>query len=342
MKIILGTSQGYKTTSILNFGYIYLQEWLSERERDIEDQKESKDSPAPYVVYITSKQKMKENSLVFGTYSEVTIDVLKNIKMKYIDTSEGLINYLIDFHLLKDRPKLVLIDGMELYCTGSNDKKLSQINTSNKKLKVDYLCNLMKHIEELYSNSLSETKFICTHRIFSCIESASTASTKLLNSAKSELNFLISLYVDHCTDVYLMVTSANAGGAPAKLMDSDPEDINIQVDTGEICVANCIFTVCPVTCQTTEKMDDWLELCREEMITLWRVAQSDEIEEEQTSLQRVEEGKEFESVKELVDYLKGEEKQEYDDEGDQRMAQDEEIPASKEISKEKNKMTPSQ
>lgn len=97
------------------------------------------DEPQPYTLFITSRRKLKESDLIFGTYSEVTIDTLKNIQLKYIDSCESLISYLIDFHLLENRPKVIVIDGLELYCSGSEERKMSQVNTSNKKLKVDYI-----------------------------------------------------------------------------------------------------------------------------------------------------------------------------------------------------------
>jgi hypothetical protein len=119
MKIILGTPGAYKTTCLLSIAYAYVDKWIKEREELEEKKGTTIDEPLPYIVYITSKRKLDENQLIFGTYSEVTIDVLKNIRMKYIDTFDSLVQYLLDFHLLPTKPTKVFIDGMELYCSGS-------------------------------------------------------------------------------------------------------------------------------------------------------------------------------------------------------------------------------
>jgi len=42
-----------------------------------------------------------ETQFMFGTYCEVSIETLKQIKLKYIEDYEGLVQFLADFHLLK-------------------------------------------------------------------------------------------------------------------------------------------------------------------------------------------------------------------------------------------------
>jgi hypothetical protein len=54
-------------------------------------------------------------NLIFGIYCEVNIDVLKQIQIKYIEDYEELVKYLLDFHLLPDKPSLLAIDGVDKY-----------------------------------------------------------------------------------------------------------------------------------------------------------------------------------------------------------------------------------
>lgn len=43
---------------------------------------------------------MLESKMIFGIYCEVSIETLREVKLKYIEDYEGLVQYLADFHLL--------------------------------------------------------------------------------------------------------------------------------------------------------------------------------------------------------------------------------------------------
>ena len=62
---------------------------------------------------ITSKKRMVEAKMIFGIYCEVSIETLHEIKLKYIEDYESLIQFLCDFHLIKDRPSILAIDGLD-------------------------------------------------------------------------------------------------------------------------------------------------------------------------------------------------------------------------------------
>ena len=38
--------------------------------------------------------------MIFGIYCEVSIETLREVKLKYIEDYEGLVQFLCDFHLL--------------------------------------------------------------------------------------------------------------------------------------------------------------------------------------------------------------------------------------------------
>ena len=223
MKVILGTPGAYKTTCLLSIAYTWIDKWWKERE-ELEEEKGTKiDEPVPYAIYITSKRKLNENQLIFGTYSEVTIDVLKNIQMKYIESFESLVEYLMDFHLLEMRPSIVIVDGMELFCTNSYERKLSQLTTANRKLKADYLSNLICHLEKMYNKEESKIQFIWGQRIFSTIPDASLATKERIAVSTGEFEFMTKLYSKYTQEVFLLLTSPNAGGEALNFDDSEDE-----------------------------------------------------------------------------------------------------------------------
>lgn len=59
---------------------------------------------------------MIDSRMLFGTYCEVSIDTLREIRIKYIEDYESLVQYLVDFHLLKQKPSILAIDCLESYC----------------------------------------------------------------------------------------------------------------------------------------------------------------------------------------------------------------------------------
>ena len=69
--------------------------------------------------------------MLFGIYCEVSIETLKQIKLKYIEDYEGLVQYLCDFHLLEKRPSLLAIDSLDYYVEGRalpRDTKAMRLN----------------------------------------------------------------------------------------------------------------------------------------------------------------------------------------------------------------------
>lgn len=44
-----------------------------------------------HVCLITSKKKMIESKMIFGIYCEVSIETLREVKLKYIEDYEGLV-----------------------------------------------------------------------------------------------------------------------------------------------------------------------------------------------------------------------------------------------------------
>lgn len=64
---------------------------------------------------ITSKKKMIESKMIFGIYCEVSIETLREVKLKYIEDYEGLVQFLCDFHLLPVKPSILAIDSLEYF-----------------------------------------------------------------------------------------------------------------------------------------------------------------------------------------------------------------------------------
>ena len=75
---------------------------------------------------------------MFGTYCEVSIETLKQIKLKYIEDYEGLVQYLSDFHLLKHKPCLLAIDGLDHYVESGKAS-----STLTKSIRLHFLLSLI-------------------------------------------------------------------------------------------------------------------------------------------------------------------------------------------------------
>lgn len=66
--------------------------------------------------------------MIFGIYCEVSIDTLREVKMKYIEDFDELVRFLCDFHLLPNKPSLLAIDSLEHFI----DTKKQNINLLTK------------------------------------------------------------------------------------------------------------------------------------------------------------------------------------------------------------------
>lgn len=58
---------------------------------------------------------MIESKMIFGIYCEVSIETLREVKLKYIEDYEELVQFLTDFHLLPVKPSVLGIDGLEYF-----------------------------------------------------------------------------------------------------------------------------------------------------------------------------------------------------------------------------------
>lgn len=89
---------------------------------------------------ITSKKKMIEAKMIFGIYCEVSIETLREVKLKYIEDYEGLVQFLCDFHLLPVKPSVLAIDSLEYFV----DSRRQGINQITKQMRFNFLMTLLK------------------------------------------------------------------------------------------------------------------------------------------------------------------------------------------------------
>lgn len=71
---------------------------------------------------------MIESKMIFGIYCEVSIETLREVKLKYIEDYEELVQFLTDFHLLPVKPSVLGIDSLEYFI----DNKRQGINLLTK------------------------------------------------------------------------------------------------------------------------------------------------------------------------------------------------------------------
>ena len=61
-------------------------------------------------MYKGNQNKLAQNSFYFGKYSEVFIDHLKVLKLKYVKSYEDIIQFLLYFRFIEPKPKFLFID----------------------------------------------------------------------------------------------------------------------------------------------------------------------------------------------------------------------------------------
>lgn len=125
MKVILGGPESGKTTITLHYVYNEIAKLLEQFNIESKAQSnkssvlKNSESGVPLVHHhaclITSKKKMIESKMIFGIYCEVSIETLREVKLKYIEDYEGLVQFLVDFHLLPIKPSVLAIDSLEYF-----------------------------------------------------------------------------------------------------------------------------------------------------------------------------------------------------------------------------------
>lgn len=104
-----------------------------------------------------------EAQFMFGTYCEVSIETLKQIKLKYIEDYEGLVQFLADFHLLKHKPCLLAIDGLDHYVEGGKS-----VNSLTRSMRLHFLLTLIKDCSENFLDSSQIFKMHNTLLTYRC------------------------------------------------------------------------------------------------------------------------------------------------------------------------------
>lgn len=111
--------------------------------------------------FITSKKRMLDTQFMFGTYCEVSIETLKQVKLRYIEDYEGLIAFLMDFHLLKNKPCLLALDSLDHYLETSTSSgngtgaqgKTTQASSLTKCVRFNLIMTLLGEISDTLLDS---------------------------------------------------------------------------------------------------------------------------------------------------------------------------------------------
>lgn len=97
MKVICGGPECGKTTVLLHYVYNEIANLLEQQQQSGSPKKESakegvqKQDVDYHACIITSKKKMIESKMIFGIYCEVSIETLREVKLKYIEDYEELV-----------------------------------------------------------------------------------------------------------------------------------------------------------------------------------------------------------------------------------------------------------
>lgn len=147
MKILLGPPESGKTTVALHHTYNELTKLLDA----------SPSGTQHHALVITSKKRLLENQLIFGIYCEVSIDTLKQVKLKYLEDYDSLVQFLADFHLLSTKPDLLVIDSLDCYLERGTSA-LSTGNVVTRAVRLAWLMELLRDVEGTVLKSSGATK----------------------------------------------------------------------------------------------------------------------------------------------------------------------------------------
>ena len=96
MKFIIGGPESGKTTITLHYVYNEIAKLLESQNDESKGHSIKSSAVKPeengyHACLITSKKKMIESKMIFGIYCEVSIETLREVKLKYIEDYEGLV-----------------------------------------------------------------------------------------------------------------------------------------------------------------------------------------------------------------------------------------------------------
>lgn len=93
MKFLIGGPESGKTTITLHYVYNEIAKLLEANNEESKANSAVKPGSEQnyHAVLITSKKKMIESKMIFGIYCEVSIETLREVKLKYIEDYEGLV-----------------------------------------------------------------------------------------------------------------------------------------------------------------------------------------------------------------------------------------------------------
>ena len=96
----------------------------------------------------------------FGIYCEVQIETLRQIKLKYVEDYESLVQFLTDFHLLKNRPSILGIDSVDFFLENKN------LSANTKQMRLHFLLNLALETKNYLdqSSTFSANNLILAYR----------------------------------------------------------------------------------------------------------------------------------------------------------------------------------
>ena len=139
MKFLLGPKDSGKTT--LSFHYLYSQLSLLLPFDSPDAPTTAPLTDLPEALFLCSKKRLLSNQFQFGTYCEVSIETLKQVKLKYLEDYDSLVHFLTDAHLLAKKPALIALDGLEWYVESGGAGQISQLT---KEMRVNFILSLLQ------------------------------------------------------------------------------------------------------------------------------------------------------------------------------------------------------
>ena len=168
--------------------------------------------------------------MMFGIYCEVQIETLRQIKLKYVEDYDSLVQFMTDFHLLTGsrRPSILAIDSLDFFL---ENRTLSPLT---KQMRLHYILNLAADAQRFLnkSNTFEANNLVLAYRCSplpqDSQENANNAAVN--NSVSSEAtagqntaNDFSKLYTDfsnYTNQIYYLSRSAVSSQTDQHLLNS--------------------------------------------------------------------------------------------------------------------------
>jgi len=159
--------------------------------------------------------------MIFGIYCEVSIETLREVKLKYIEDYEGLVQFLCDFHLLEHKPSVLAIDSLEYFV----DSRRQGINQLTKQMRFNFLMTLLKDCQQFLDTSVyKQNNLIVSYKLHNSEMKAETSEEEQMQINEVEFQRLYSELSRYTPQIYYIARNKITHLIDTHLLQEDQKE----------------------------------------------------------------------------------------------------------------------